>query len=60
MTFLLKTVEKLVLWEIEQTVLQENPLNRDQHAFRKHYSTDTNISDLVDNLEANVLRDKIS
>ena len=57
-TFLLKTLEKLVLWEIQNTALKEFPLSKQQHAFRTGYSCQTAISDLVDSIEANILRDK--
>ena len=60
MTFLLKSVEKLVLWEIERTALKDKPLSKQQHAFRKGYSCQTAISDLVDSIESNILRDEFS
>ena len=59
-SFLLKTVEKLILWEIQGDSLESNPISKKQHAFRKGYSCQTAISDLVDSLEANILRDKFS
>ena len=59
-SFLLKAVEKLVLWEIQRKTLRIKPISKNQHAFRKGYSCQTAISDLVDGLEANVLRDKFS
>ena len=60
MTFLLKTVEKLVLWEIERTALKNKPISKQQHAFRKGYSCQTAISDLVDSIESNILREEFS
>ena len=60
MSFLLKTLEKLVLWEIETTSLKENPISKNQHAFRKGYSCDTALSDLVDDIESNILRNKMA
>ena len=60
LTFLFKAVERVVLWEIQNTALKRFPISKNQHAFRKGYSCQTAISDLVDCLEANVLRNKIS
>ena len=60
MTFLLKSVEKLVLWEIERTAMKDKPLSKQQHAFRKGFSCQTAISDLVDSIESNILRDEFS
>ena len=57
MSFLLKALEKVVLWEIERS-MANNPLSKDQHAFRKGYSCNTAISDLVDKVESNILQDK--
>ena len=59
-TFLFKALEKVVLWQIQNTALKRYPFSKNQHAFRKGYSCQTAISDLVDSLEANVLRNKIS
>ena len=50
-SFQLKTLEKLILWEIQDTTLMDNPLSKHQHAFRKHYSTDTALSVVVDKIE---------
>ena len=58
MTFFIKTVEKLCLWEIEQTALKAKPLSIAQNAFRKGFSTESAISSLVDSLESLILRDK--
>ena len=59
MTFLLKGLERLVFWEINNTALKDKPLSKQQHAFRKGYSCQTAISDLVDNIESNILRNKL-
>ena len=56
--FLLKTFEKIILWQINTTTLKENPISKNSHAFRSGYSVDTCISDLVDEAESNILRGK--
>ncbi len=50
-SFQLKTLEKLILWEIQDTTLIAKPMSKHQHAFRKHYSTDTALSVVVDKIE---------
>ncbi len=47
-SFQLKALEKLILWEIQDTTLLTKPLSKHQHAFRKHYSTDTALSVVID------------
>ena len=41
---LLKTVERLCLWEMEAKALKETPLSHNQHAFRMGFSTETALS----------------
>ena len=55
-SFFIKIVEKCVLWQIETTVLKDNPLSKDQFGFVKLKSTETALSDLVDNIESSILR----
>ncbi len=59
-SYFLKAMERLVLWELEDTVLKSNPLSKDQHAFRKGSSTDSALSDMVDNIERSILRKEFS
>ena len=54
--FLLKCLERLVLWELESTALESNPLSRFQHAFRRDRGTDTALSEVVDKIESGLLR----
>lgn len=55
-SFLFKTLEKVVLWEIEQTVLTADPVSKHQHAFKKGYSCDSALSEFVDDIESSILR----
>ena len=50
-SFQMKTMEKLLLWRIQDKSLSENPQSKYQHAFRKYYSTDTALSVVVDKAE---------
>jgi len=54
-TIMVKVLERLILWEINETTLQENPLSCNQHAFRKGYSTESALSNAVEQIEAGTL-----
>jgi ribonuclease HI len=56
MSFTFKTLERLILWHLEETILTEFPFHKNQHAFRKGRSTESALSDTVDILESEVLR----
>ena len=56
MSFVFKTLERLILWHMEDTILQEEGIHMNQHAFRKGRSTESALSDTVDYLESEVLR----
>ena len=49
--FVIKVMERLVLWEINATSLLETPLSTNQHAFRQGRSTDTALSSMVGRIE---------
>ena len=55
MSFMFKTLERLILWHLEDTVLKTTPMHKNQHAFRKGRSTESALSDLVDHLESAAL-----
>ena len=55
-SFLIKGLERIILWKITSTTLRKNPLSKYQHAFRANYSCDSAISDTVDLLERELLR----
>ena len=57
-SFFLKTYEKLLLWEIENTVLKNNPISKQQHAFQKGKSCESAVSQLVDSIESAILREE--
>ncbi|MDE3023336.1 MAG: hypothetical protein KGI54_16055 [Pseudomonadota bacterium] len=56
MSFAFKTMERLLLWHLEETILKTKGMHKDQHAFRKGRSTETALSDTVDYLESKVLQ----
>jgi ribonuclease HI len=60
MSFIFKTLERLILWHLEETVLKEFTMHKDQHAFRKGRSTESALSDTVDYLESAVLRQGVA
>ena len=55
-TFLIKSIEKLVLWQLDELSLINDSLSKDQHAFRAGYSTESALSDFVDSVESSILR----
>jgi hypothetical protein len=55
-SFLLKGLERLVLFHLEEKCLIKKPLSKAQHAFRKNKGTDTALSEAVDKIEAGMLR----
>ena len=57
-TFLIKSIEKLVLWQLDELSLINDSLSKDQHAFRAGYSTESALSDFVDSVESSILRQK--
>ncbi len=57
-SFMFKTLERVVLNEIEEKYLTKNPINRNQHAFRKGSSCDSALSDMVNDIESSVHRQK--
>jgi ribonuclease HI len=56
MSFLFKTLERLVLWHLEETTLKDYPLHKSQHAFRRSYSTESALTDMADIIERAILR----
>ncbi len=59
-SFQLKTLEKLMLWRIQSKSLALSPQSKHQHAFRKHYSTDTALSVVVDKIEEGLLNKQVT
>ena len=55
-SFMLKSLERIVLWELEDKTLKIKPISKNQHAFRKGYSTETALSDFIDDVESAILR----
>ena len=53
-----KVLERIVLQELETTDMAANPLNQNQHAFRKGSSCDSALSDMVNDIEKSIHRDE--
>lgn len=49
--FMLKIMERIVLWHLNDTCLINNPLSEDQHAFRSGKSTETALTTFVSKVE---------
>ena len=50
-SFFMKGLERIQLWQHEHTTLKNNPFHKKQHGFRKGHSCDTNLSYLVSDIE---------
>ena len=50
-TFQVKVMERIILWEINESYLKASPLSANQHAFRKGHSTETALSTMTSHIE---------
>jgi ribonuclease HI len=50
-SFMFKTLERLVLWRLEDTALKQHPMHKNQHAFRRGHSTEIPLSELTHYVE---------
>ena len=50
-TFMIKIMERVILWHINQNHLKISPLSDNQHAFRSGRSTETALTSLVTQIE---------
>ena len=57
-SFMVKTLERVVLWHINGTYLQDSPLSINQHAFRSGRSTETALTKMVGQIEDALRRNK--
>ena len=51
-SFILKGLERIVGWNLEETVMKLNPLSKWQHGFRTEKSTETAIIEVVNFIES--------
>jgi hypothetical protein len=50
-SFMIKTMERVVAWHLEETSLRTSPLSDSQHAFRKGRSTESALSNMTEYIE---------
>ena len=50
-SFMLKTMERIVLWRLNDTTFKDSPLSHNQHAFRAGFSTETALTQMVNSIE---------
>ena len=55
---LLKVVERMMVWHIEETALSENPISDRQHAYRSDASTESAILSTIDRIERELVDNK--
>ena len=53
---MLKALERIVSWELEENYFKRRPLNRRQHAFQLGKSCDTALSETIDYIEKGIER----
>ena len=58
MQTLLKGLERLVLWDLEESVLKDKPICSSQWGFKKGISCEHALSHLVDKIESSILQDQ--
>ena len=56
MSFLFKTLERLVVWRVDETAFKDNPLHKRQYAFRKNLSTDNALTESINYIERSMYR----
>ena len=49
--FVLKLMERIVLWHLNDTSFKTNPLSCNQHAFRPGFSTESALTNMVNSVE---------
>ena len=59
MQTLFKGLERLILWELDETILKENTISKTQFGIKRGASTEHALSSLVDEIESAILRGKI-
>ena len=60
MSFVFKTLERLVLWHAEESALKHFPLHKNQHAFRRGHSTEAALSKMVSFIEETYAKKQIA
>jgi len=55
-SFVLKTLERLWLWHLNDTDFKENPMSEEQHAFRTGFSTESALSNATEYIEKGMLK----
>lgn len=60
MSFVFKTLERLVLWHSEESALKHFPLHRNQHAFRRGHSAEVSLSKMVSFIEETYERKELA
>ena len=58
-SFLSKCLQRLVVWRVEETALQDSPFHCRQYAFRKSMSTDHALTGVLDSIENALFRSKM-
>ena len=57
-SFMIKIMERIILWHLNEVYFKESPLSDDQHAFRGGRSTETALTQFVTQVEEGLVRRK--
>ena len=59
-SFQFKTMEKVLMWEFEESRLDKQPMHQNQHGFRGGQSTETALTTFLAPIEQAIIRDQFS
>ncbi len=59
-SFIMKAMERVWAWQLEESARIQNPLSCDQHAFRRGYSTDSALSTMVEYAETAIIQNRFA
>ncbi len=59
-SFIMKALERVWTWRLEESALIQNPLSCSQHAFQRGYSTDSALSTMVEYAESAIIQNKFA
>ena len=59
-SFVMKVMERLILWRLEEVTFVERPLSTHQHASRRQRSTDSALTNMVGYIESALQRDEFA
>ncbi len=59
-SFIIKIMERVLMWQLNETSLLHNPLSVKQHAFRKGRSTESALSNMAEHIESALVKNEFA